>query len=127
MRPMTENARDPAPAAPVPLALLIVEDSADDAELVARELRRSHYAVTYERVDTAEAMRTALARSAWDLVIADYSMPSFDALGALAVLQQQGLDLPFIIVSGSIGEETAVAGMKAGAHDYLLKQHLTRL
>lgn len=110
-----------------PLRVLIVEDSEDDALLVVRELRRGGYAPTFARVDTPQAMRAALDRQTWDAVIADYSMPHFSAPAALALLQEHGLDIPFLIVSGTIGEETAVAAMRAGAHDYLMKDRLARL
>jgi len=109
------------------LRALLVEDSEDDAELLAHELRRGGYDVTYQRVDTAAAMRFALEEKPWDIVISDFSMPQFDGLMALEILQQSSLDLPFIIISGSIGETTAVAVMKAGAHDYLMKDNLARL
>jgi diguanylate cyclase (GGDEF)-like protein/PAS domain S-box-containing protein len=108
------------------LRILIVEDSDDDAVLTLRALR-SAFAVTYERVENAEAMRRALHDQAWDIVLSDHKLPEFDSFGALRVLQESGRDLPFIIVSGTIGEEVAVAAMKAGAHDYLLKGHLQRL
>jgi len=110
-----------------PLRALIVEDVDDDAVLVVRQLRRGGFDTTYERVETAAAMREAMARADWDLVIADYTLPSFDAPSALCVLQELCIDLPFIIVSGSIGEDIAVAAMKTGAHDYMLKENLTRL
>jgi PAS domain S-box-containing protein len=109
------------------LRVLIVEDSEDDALLMVRELRRGGYAPVFERVDTAEAMASALERGPWDVVLADYALPHFSAPAALALLKARGLDVPFIIVSGTIGEETAVAAMKAGAHDYLMKGHLARL
>lgn len=109
------------------LRTLFIEDSEDDAELLLRELRRGGYNVTFERVDTAAAMRAALAEKSWDIVISDFSMPQFNGLAALEILQQSTLDLPFIIISGSIGEATAVAMMKAGAHDYLMKDNLARL
>jgi two-component system, cell cycle sensor histidine kinase and response regulator CckA len=109
------------------LRALIVEDSEDDMLLVLRELRRSGYTVDSIRVETAAAMQTALDRQQWDIVIADYSLPAFSAPQALQLLQSLNLDLPFIIVSGKIGEETAVAAMKAGAHDYLTKGNLKRL
>lgn len=109
------------------LQVLIVEDSEDDAVLVVRELRRSGYDPTFERVDTPEAMVRALQRQGWDIVIADYSMPRFDGLAALALVQETGLDIPFIIVSGNIGEDVAVAAMRAGAQDYLMKDNLARL
>src|SRR5262245_42038011 len=110
-----------------PLRVLIVEDSDDDCALLVRVLGRDGYDLAYQRVDTAAAMRAALDGQAWDLVISDYVMPSFGALAALAVLDERGLDLPFIIVSGKIGEDTAVAAVKAGAYDYVMKDNLSRL
>jgi diguanylate cyclase (GGDEF)-like protein len=110
-----------------PLQALIVEDSPDDVLLVVRTLVRGGYAPRYRQVYTAEAMRQALASEPWDLVIADHRMPQFSSTEALRVLKESGLDIPFIIVSGSIGEEVAVAAMKAGAHDYVLKDRLARL
>ncbi|WP_245894342.1 hybrid sensor histidine kinase/response regulator [Chamaesiphon polymorphus] len=109
------------------LKILIVEDSEDDLLLLLRELRRSGYVLDYERVETAERMQAALERQTWDIIIADYTLPRFSAPEALQLLQHQHQDLPFIIVSGTIGEETAVAAMRAGAHDYLLKDNLARL
>ena len=109
------------------LRVLVVEDSQDDTDLLLRELRRGSYNPAYERVESAEAMQTALNRQAWDIVISDYSMPHFSAPEALALLQESGYDVPFIIISGTIGEERAVAAMKAGANDYLMKGHLARL
>ncbi len=109
------------------LRVLIVEDSEDDTALLLRELRRGGYEPLYERVENAEAMKAALARQGWDVVIADYSLPHFSALAALTLLQDSELDLPFIIVSGTVGEDVAVATMKAGAHDYLIKGKLARL
>jgi putative two-component system response regulator len=111
----------------VPLRVLIVEDSADDAELLARELRRGGYALEFERVDSGPAMAEALARQTWDLVASDHSMLQFDSNAALNVLKSSGADTPFIIISGTIGEERAVQAMKAGASDYLVKGHLGRL
>ncbi len=110
-----------------PLHVLIVEDNEDDALLLLEELRCSGYEPVSERVYSAAAMRKALHHQSWDLVISDYSMPQFCGSAALAVLKESGLDLPFIIVSGAIGEETAVSAMKAGAHDYIQKDNLTRL
>ena len=109
------------------LRLLLVEDSEDDAALLLLRLRQGGYKVHSQRVDTAEHLRAALKREPWDIVISDYVMPLFSGLEALAVVREQNLDLPFIIVSGHIGEDTAVAAMKAGAHDYLMKDNLTRL
>jgi len=110
-----------------PLRVLVVEDYDADAELVLLELGRGGFAVVSERVQTAEAMRRALARQAWDIVLSDYSMPSFDAPAALAVLQASGIDLPFIVVSGTVGEENAVDALRAGANDFLVKGRLARL
>ena len=110
------------------LRVLIVEDSEDDAELLAIELRRGGYEVEYRRVDTKTDMMAALNETkSWDIVLADYSMPQFSALAALELLKEWDLDLPFVIVSGKIGEDTAVAAMKAGAHDYIGKGKLPRL
>jgi GAF domain-containing protein/DNA-binding NarL/FixJ family response regulator/anti-sigma regulatory factor (Ser/Thr protein kinase) len=109
------------------LRVLIVEDSVDDAALLVRELGRGGYQVTFEQVETPEGLHTALATQSWDLMITDYTMPRFSGLGALKLLKQTGIDIPFIMVSGSIGEETAVEVMKAGAHDYLMKDNLRRL
>ncbi|AFY93432.1 hybrid sensor histidine kinase/response regulator [Chamaesiphon minutus] len=109
------------------LKILIVEDSEDDLLLLLRELRRSGYVLDYMRVETADQMQAALEHQTWDIVIADYTLPRFSAPEALQLLQHQHQDLPFIIVSGTIGEETAVAAMRAGAHDYLLKDNLARL
>ena len=109
------------------LRVLIVEDSEDDAELLAIELERSGYEVVHQRVDTKVKMQAALETSSWDIVLADYLMPQFSAIAALEVLKQLQLDLPFVIVSGKIGEDTAVSAMKAGAHDYLVKGKLSRL
>ena len=81
----------------------------------------------FERVETAEAMQSALTQKTWDLILSDYTMPKFNALRALEVLKASGLDLPFIIVSGTIGEETAVTALKAGANDFLIKGNFARL
>jgi len=112
---------------PKSLRLLVVEDSPRDAELVVREIRRGGFNLTWKRVDTEADMQAALRAEPWDAVVSDYRMPHFDGVAALRVLQVCGLDLPFIIVSGTIGEETAVAAMKAGAHDYFMKDKLARL
>ncbi len=110
-----------------PLRILIVEDSEDDAALLLHELRRGGYDPAYERVETPEAMSAALDRQTWDVILSDYRMPQFSAPAALALLQVSGLDLPFIIISGTIGEDTAVAALKAGAHDFLVKGNWARL
>src|SRR5215213_10007895 len=111
-----------------PLRVLLVEDSEDDALLLLRMLRKGGYDPAWERVDTAEAMEAALDGRGWDLVISDHGMPAFSSSAALGLLRRKGfVDLPFIIVSGQIGEDAAVAAMKAGAHDYLMKDNLARL
>jgi two-component system, NarL family, sensor histidine kinase UhpB len=110
-----------------PIRVLLIEDSDSDAELLLLVLRQGDYEPVYERVETASAMLAALDRHPWDVVIADYVLPSFSGPKALKLLQEKGYDLPFIIVSGHIDEDTAVASMKAGAHDYVMKDRLTRL
>jgi len=110
-----------------PLHVLIAEDSEDDTELLLRELQRGGYEPVCERVDTADALRAALGSQEWDIVISDYSMPQFCGLEALRLVQQHDRDIPFIIVSGAIGEDTAVMAMKAGAHDYVIKGNTARL
>jgi two-component system, cell cycle sensor histidine kinase and response regulator CckA len=108
------------------LRLLIVEDSENDADLLVRHLSRGGYQVTFERVDTAPAMSSALAKH-WDLVTSDYSMPSFSGTAALRLLRDMGSEAPFIFVSGQIGEDNAVAALKQGAQDYVMKGNLKRL
>jgi two-component system, cell cycle sensor histidine kinase and response regulator CckA len=110
-----------------PLRVLMVEDSPADAELLLHELSKSDYDVTSIRVDTGDGLRQALGGHSWDIVVSDYSMPAFTAPDALRILAESGLDIPFIIVSGTIGEETAVNSLKAGACDFLVKGRLTRL
>ncbi len=110
-----------------PLRVLIVEDSEDDTLLLTRELKRGGYEVSFERVDTPEAMSTALEQKTWDVIISDYSMPHFSAPAALALMKDTGLDLPFIIASGVIGEDAAVEALHAGAHDFIAKRNLARL
>jgi PAS domain S-box-containing protein len=107
--------------------MLIVEDSEEDTLFLLMELRRSGYEPDFARVETRETMKEALHRREWDVVISDYVMPKFSGLEALSTLKESGLDLPFIIVSGNIGEDIAVEAMKAGAHDYILKGNLKRL
>ena len=110
-----------------PLRVLLVEDSPDDAELILHVLERGGYRVTWERVDTRQDLAAALERSRWDIVLSDYAMPQFSGPEALTLVKAKGLDLPFIIVSGTVGEDAAVGAMRAGAHDYVLKQSLARL
>lgn len=110
-----------------PLRVLIVEDSEDDAQLLLRELRNGGYEAAHRRVEYAEAMAVALSAEPWDIVICDYSLPRFDAPAALQVLKDSGLDLPFIIVSGAMGEDAMVEAMRSGAHDFLTKDRLARL
>src|ERR687894_2472886 len=112
----------------VQLKVLLVEDSENDALLLLRELRRGGYDPLWERVDTAADMEDALDERAWDLVVADHSMPAFSSSAALELLRSKRfVDLPFIIVSGQIGEDAAVAAMKTGVHDYIMKGNLARL
>src|SRR5688572_21704667 len=110
-----------------PLRVLLVEDNPDDAELVLFELKRLGYEPEYVRVQTADALAAALVDREWDVVLSDYAMPGFSAPDALAMVKKNGADLPFVIISGTIGEETAVAALKAGAHDFLVKTRLARL
>ena len=109
------------------LAVLIIEDQESDAQLFVRLLKKAGYELVYEQVETAGQMRAALEKRTWDIIISDYQMPQFDGRAALKLLQETGRDIPFIVVSGTIGEETAVSMMKAGAHDYLIKGDLARL
>jgi PAS domain S-box-containing protein len=133
--PVTPDVHSPADTALRPggaparttLRVLVVEDSEFDAQMMISLLRRSGYEPDFERVETAEAMKTALATKTWDVILADYNLPDFSAPAALRLLQESGLDIPFHIVSGGIGEDIAVAAMKAGAHDYLMKGNLHRL
>ncbi len=108
------------------LRVLFIEDSDDDAALQVRLLRQGGYHVSYERVETPAALSEALEKK-WDIIISDYSMPHFTGTDALKLVRQKGQDVPFIFVSGTIGEDTAVAALKVGAHDYLMKTNLSRL
>jgi PAS domain S-box-containing protein len=110
-----------------PLRALIIDDSADDAELLMRELRREGYELSSERADTAAGLRAALDAQPWDIILCDYNMPRFSGLEALEIVRGRGLDVPFIFVSGAMGEDVAVSAMKAGAQDYVMKGHLKRL
>lgn len=111
----------------VPIRVLIVEDSEADAKLLIHELKRGGYEPACERVETSEAMTAALEKQVWDVITCDYNMPQFSAQAALTLLQKSSLDLPFIIVSGAIGEDAAVEAMKSGAHDYIMKGNMARL
>jgi DNA-binding NtrC family response regulator len=109
------------------IRVLIAEDSEPAAQLLIAELRRGGYDTIHERVDNLEAMRLALDHQIWDIVLADYSMPNFSGTAALMLLKEKGIDLPFILVSGTIGENKAVEVMRAGAHDYVAKDNLKQL
>jgi two-component system, cell cycle sensor histidine kinase and response regulator CckA len=111
----------------LPLRLLLVEDSEDDAALIVRELKRAGYDTDFKRVDSADALKSLLAVQDWDLVISDFSMPQFSGTDALKLVRSMGSDAPFIFVSGTMGEDTAVAALKNGAQDYLVKTNLKRL
>ena len=114
-------------AAAQPLRVLHVEDSVPDHELALLHLLRAGLRVDCSRVDTETALRDALARQGWDVVLSDFNLPGFNGLRAQEILRESGQDLPFILVSGEIGEDTAVAAMRNGADDYLLKNNLSRL
>jgi two-component system cell cycle sensor histidine kinase/response regulator CckA len=109
------------------IRVLMVEDSEDDAALLLRELNRAGYDPTHERVWSAGAIESALSRQSWDLVISDHSMPAFTGTEALQIVRRLAPDVPFIFVSGSIGEDIAVAAMRAGAQDYVMKGNIRRL
>ena len=111
----------------VPLNVLIVEDSEEDADLIVLELKRGGFDPMFRRVENVEQMQRALDDQPWDVVLSDFSMPRFSLAEALHLVQQKGLDIPFVIVSATIGEEAAVEAMRAGAHDYVLKHRLSRL
>ena len=110
-----------------PLHVLIVEDSENDALLLIRELKRSGYEPVYERVYTAKGLSDALEKQTWEIIISDFVMPQFSGLEALKLTKLKNLDIPFIITSGKISDDTAVLSMKAGAADYIMKDNLTRL
>lgn len=110
-----------------PLHVLLIEDSSDDAELLIASLQHGGFDLIHEQVETEAALRRALAERSWDIVFSDYSMPRFNALEALKVVKEYDSFLPFVIISGAIGEETAVEAMRAGAHDYFMKDNLVRL
>ncbi len=109
------------------IRVLIVEDSEDDTEFVLHELRRGGYEPVWERVDNRDTMQLALSNSSWDVIIADYSLPGFSGLSAFHLANEMKVDVPFIIASGTIGEDIAVSAMKAGVQDYVMKNNLSRL
>ena len=109
-----------------PLRVLFVEDSEDDMRLLVRQLRQGGYGPAVERVETGDGLRSALHRGGWDIIISDYTMPRLSGLEALAVTLQLAPDVPFLLVSGTVGEEVAVESIKSGAADYLMKQNLIR-
>src|SRR5258706_1549201 len=109
------------------LRILHVEDSERDFALVKRHLSRADYDVVSVRVETASAMAAVLPNDVWDVILCDYSMPEFTALAALNLVKEMKIDVPFIVISGTIGEALAVEAMRAGAHDYLIKTNLARL
>ena len=111
----------------VPLRLLLVEDSEDDAELILMELERAGFLLQCKRLETEEEFITALDEAGWDIIISDFQMPQFDGLRAFSIYKDRGIDTPFIFVSGALGEDRAVEAMRAGARDYLLKGNLARL
>src|SRR3984893_5318329 len=109
------------------LRALIVEDSENDTHLLLHDLERSDYEIAHQRVETAEALSAALDRESWDILFCDFTMPHFSGQMALEIVKKRDLDLPFIFVSGTLGEDVAVQAMKAGAHDYVMKNNLARL
>jgi hypothetical protein len=111
----------------IPLRVLLIEDSDDEARLLLQELRQGGYAPEHECVDTADAMNAALDKQSWDVIISDYVLSQFGGLAALTLLKKRGDDTPLIIVSGTVGEDVAVEALKEGADDYLLKDKLIRL
>jgi CheY-like chemotaxis protein len=112
---------------PEQLRVLILEDSEDDASLLLHELEKSDCQISHQRVETAEALNTALDEKNWDVLFCDYTLPQFSGQAALEIVKQRDIDLPFIFVSGTLGEDVAVRAMKAGAHDYVMKNNLARL
>src|SRR5580658_10177999 len=109
------------------LHVLLVEDSENDATLLLEELKEAGYEPMSERVQTAEELRTALSRHTWDVILSDYVLPQFSGPDALKLVREKNPDVPFVMLSGVYGEETAVEMMKAGANDYLTKKKLSRL
>jgi PAS domain S-box-containing protein len=127
MKSVHVQERLPGGQAGRPLRVLLVEDSAPDAELLVRHLESSGYDLRHQRVSNAARMEEALDGEQWDLVLCDYTLPNFSVVQAIELLKKKKLDLPFIVVSGTIGEKLAVEVMKAGAHDFIVKDNLTRL
>ena len=123
MNPMA----DPAPASRKPLKVLVIEDSEIDALLLLEQLKAGGYDPASRRVDNAEDLVDALEKQAWDVIFSDHNMPQFSSTEALEIVRSSAMDVPFIIVSGAIGEEAAVAAMRAGAQDYLMKGNMARL
>jgi len=111
---------------PLKLKVLLLEDHPTDAELILHQLRRAGYEPEWKRVETEPDYLTQLEQG-WEIILADYNLPDFDGLRALELLRERGLDIPFIIVSSAIGEDKAVAAMKNGASDYVMKDKLARL
>jgi signal transduction histidine kinase len=109
------------------LQLLLVEDSEDDATLIIHEIKRGGYHCEFERVEDLVGMEACLKHKHWDVVISDFNLPQFSASAALQAVQRSGIDLPFIVVSGTVGEDVAVQMLHAGAHDYIMKENLRRL
>ena len=110
-----------------PLHILIIEDNESDAALIIRQLKKAETNITCEVIETILQMESALGQHQWDFVICDFALPQFDAFQALKLFHKKKIDIPFIVVSGTIGEETAVEIMKSGAHDYIMKDNLARI
>jgi CheY-like chemotaxis protein len=124
--PNSVNPSEPADE-PASLRVLIVDDSPPDAELLVRQLRQDGFEPVSQRVDNAPELRATLTEREWDVVLCDFSMPGFSGPEALQLVRASGKDIPFILVTGTIGEEAAVGMMKSGAQDFLLKDHASRL
>lgn len=112
---------------PAPLRVLMVEDNRHDVDLCMHELRRSDFQPTSRTVQTPDDLQAELARGAWDVVLSDYTMPGFNAIEALEIVRRNDAEVPFIVVTGTLDEETAVDCLKRGADDYVLKENLARL
>lgn len=109
------------------MRLLLLEDSLDDEKLIIRQFKKSGFEPIYQCLQTADELSLALIEQVWDIIISDYQMAAFSGLEALSLVKNSGLDIPFILVSGAIGEEIAVEAMRAGADDYLMKDNIQRL